>query len=259
MKGSLKGKTVIVTRPRLQARALERELRLEGARVVLTSLIRIAPPSSYSGLDRALRDLVGYDAAVFTSANAVDRFFARCRALKIKNPPQPRFLWAVGPATASRLARHGWRKAKVASAQHAGGLLASMGEVKGLRILLPRAQRGREILPRELRRRGAEVSLVEAYRTLPDAQGLERLENELSRRAVDAVIFASPSAVEQFASRLGPGACRRIFKAAVAVSIGPATSAALAVRGIRAGVESSQASARALVRALRDFYLEKRP
>src|SRR6185369_9521402 len=100
---------IVVTRPKTQAAPLTSRLRELGAKVRAAPAIRIVDPHSWSGLDAALKRLDRYDAVIFTSANAVDRFFRRARhVLKTRLRP-PRRLFAIGPATARALRTCGWR------------------------------------------------------------------------------------------------------------------------------------------------------
>ncbi|OGR82903.1 MAG: hypothetical protein A3J74_04810 [Elusimicrobia bacterium RIFCSPHIGHO2_02_FULL_57_9] len=248
MRRPLAGKTIIVTRSQNQARPFAAELSKSGARVILAPTIRIAPPSSYNKLDAALRDLKSYDCVMFTSQNAVDHFFKRWR--RLRRPQKPPKLFAVGPQTAESLRRHGWRAARFPEVYRGEALAKAVGDVRGRRILLPRAKKGREILPRLLRNAGAKVAVVEAYRNLPDARGARRVRLLSRSRKIDAVTFTSPSTVEQFAAQIGRTACRRIFRKAMAASIGPVTSKALRSYGIKPIIQAEEATIKSLLKAL---------
>ena len=194
MTGSLSGRTVIVTRPKASSARLAAALRARGARVVLAPLIRTAPPRSWRRLDAALRGLAGFDAAAFTSANAVQAFFDRAALVLGANPRPPRVVAAVGPATARALVKRGWRATVVPDVRRAEGLARALRLPRGSRVLMPRAEKGRAVLPRLLRAAGARVTVATAYRTLPDLAGRRALRAALARGA-DAVCFASGSAV----------------------------------------------------------------
>ncbi|MFA6029322.1 MAG: inositol monophosphatase family protein [Elusimicrobiota bacterium] len=246
----LRGKTVLLTRPKARAEGLTRALARKGARVVHAPLIRTVPPPSWSALDRALRELPDFDAVVFASASAVSAFFGRARTLGLR-PRPPRRLYAVGPATAAALRERGWNAAAVPERHEARALARRMGKVRGARILLPRALEGREELPRALRRAGARLVVAPAYRTVPDPEGLRAL-RALTRRGEtpDWTVFASPSAVEAFFSALGAPAARGFLAAARAASIGPTTSAALRRRGIEPAAEAGRRGAEELAGAV---------
>jgi uroporphyrinogen III methyltransferase/synthase len=255
----LLGKTVVVTRPRSQAAALCAALEREGATVLAAPLIRVAKPASYARLDAALRRLGDYDAVAFTSSNAVRSFFERLKRLKLGLPGRRPKLYAVGTSTARALALAGWRGAVVPKKHDSRALARRMGTVKGLRVLLPRALRAREELPRLLRGKGAKVDAVTAYRTVKDKTGGRRL-RRATGRGIDAVAFTSGSTVERFVGGLSLTVCRRLLRRAAAVSIGPVTSAALRAYGLDAAVQAKQATDRELCRALvRHFTSRRRP
>lgn len=252
-RGPLFGKTIVVTRPKEQAGKLAAKIKAAGARAVLVPTIRIAPPSSYSSLDKALKILASYEVLVFTSRNAVDSFFGRARSLRLGRLKTPSELFAVGTQTAKALRRHGWKSARAPEIHRGEALARSLGEVKGKRILIPRAKAAREVLPRELRRRGAKVSVVEAYRTVPDKTGLLRLKKALKGR-IDAVTFTSGSTVREFVAQAGSAACRGLFKTAAAASIGPITSAALKLYGISPAIQAKKATAESLLQGLKSYF-----
>ncbi|OGS01673.1 MAG: hypothetical protein A2V88_10955 [Elusimicrobia bacterium RBG_16_66_12] len=215
-------------------------MRARGLRaVVFAPLIKTAPPRSWRALDTALRGLCRYDAVVFASATAVDVFFDRAKTTMRKRPSPPPLTAAVGPATAKALARYGWKPSVVPEDARAEGLAAALRLPKGSRVLLPRAERGREILPRLLRKAGARVTLVTAYRTLADHDGRRALRQALSSGA-QAVLFASPSAVESAACALGRERMKRAFLKIAAVAIGPTTASALQTCGVRPAAVSKR-------------------
>lgn len=248
----LSGRTVILTRPRSQGADMARALRAAGARVVSAPAIRIEPPRAFGALDRALRGLARFDAVVFASANACDRFFARARALRLGKLTRPRRLFAVGPGTARSLERQGWTGAFVPRQNRAEGLARRLAKPRGLRILIPRAAEGREALPRLLRESGAKVTVAACYRTLPDPAGLGRLIRETSRarKGMTALAFASPSAALACLRALGPARARAFFRRGIAAALGPVTAEALRAAGIEPRAQAARPTAEALIRAL---------
>ena len=76
---------------------------------------------------------------------------------------------------------------------------------RGLKVLLPRADIGREVIADELRKRGAEVTEVVAYRTVvvePEREGEPDIYRMLLERRIDVVTFTS--AVGRAQLRQGP-------------------------------------------------------
>jgi uroporphyrinogen-III synthase len=146
----------------------------------------------------------------------------------------------VGSATATAARAAGLEPAFVPERFAAEEIAAGLEPVKGLRILLPQADLADPGLAEELRRRGAEVNAVVAYRTVEVEQTPEAL---AELRGADVVVLASGSAVRSLAAQGGPGG-------AAVVCIGPRTAAVAREVGFSVGVVADEASADGLVRAL---------
>jgi uroporphyrinogen-III synthase/uroporphyrinogen III methyltransferase/synthase len=247
----LDGRTVVVTRGAGEADALGDRLRALGAAVRELPSIVIGPPESWEPLDAALRDLGRFDWVVFASANGVERTLARMAALGV--PPgalADRRLAAVGPATAERLARE-VRAPDFVPGEAKGEALAReiAAQVSGREVLLPRAADGRPELPSGLTAAGARLTAPIAYRTLAaPAETLRPLASWIARGEVDAVAFASPSAVKAVVGALGEGS--RALRQVLLAVIGPTTAAAIRDAGLEAGAMPSEYTAPALADAI---------
>lgn len=234
-----------------EAERLARRLADQGAEVLVCPAIRRAPPSSWSEFDDALRLLAegGYQGLLFTSPAGVRSFAERCEHLQLQVTPPP-ILGAVGRSTAAAMREVGLPEAIVPEREEGGwlakALVAAHGDaLAGKRFLQPRAQRGRRELAEGLRRHGATVDVVEAYRVEampPDT--LQALREALESAILDAVLFASPSAVEAVRSAV-PGGLGR----AVAVAIGETTAGALRRWGVRSPAVATSANDEGLVAA----------
>jgi uroporphyrinogen-III synthase len=146
-------------------------------------------------------------------------------------------VWAVGPATQRALAI-----AKIPAVvpenirdgQELARALVAQRDVKGKRVLVPRAEEGRPEARDVLGAAGANVVDVVAYRTIPvDAQDpLVRAGAELLARRTSDVMCAvfAPSQVEALAAIVGPLAGIH----ATFVAIGETTASALRARGVSA-------------------------
>jgi uroporphyrinogen III methyltransferase/synthase len=251
----LEGKTVVVTRARAQAGALARLLEDAGAEVLAFPTIEIADPESFEALDEAIRNLDVYHWLVLTSANAVERFFARLWfADKDARHLAGLRVAAVGPATARLIEARGVRPDFVPE-EHVGegvleGLLAR-GAREGTRVLLPRAAEAREVLPDELRVHGARVDVVPAYRTVP-GDGDPSVLARLRAGDVDAVTFTSSSTVKNFV-RLTEGVDLGMV---VVACIGPVTAQTAGELGLTVAVEPEEYTIPALVEALGAYFAE---
>ncbi|MFA6093380.1 MAG: inositol monophosphatase family protein [Elusimicrobiota bacterium] len=252
MKGLLKGKTVLITRPEERASGFASMMREQGARTLCTPLIRIAAPKSWKPLDRALHRLDSFDCVVFTSLNSVEAFFRRARKLGIIVPNASARIYAIGPVTARALREKGLRPQPLPESYDGPSLARSLllRHSRGKRILIPRAQKADEALPRLLRRAGSRVAIVPVYRTLPDPKGLRSLLRLLKKETPDWTAFFSASAVEAFTQGLVREKARALLLKSRAASIGPATSEALRKTGIEPSVQAEEHTARGLSQAL---------
>jgi len=250
---------VLVTRPREQAAELIARLEAFGAAAIEAPMIRIAPPEDVAPLDQAAAQAGSFDWIVFTSANAVDAFIGRLlagpqdfRALKgVK-------LCVVGPATAERLARHGL-KVDLTPAEYRGEAvvraMAESGEVRGLRVLLPHADIGREVIAEELRKQGADVTEVIAYRTVAaEPEGEPDVYRMLLDRRIDVVTFTSASAVANFARLLGAEPAADLLRTTVVAAIGPVTAEAAAQFNIQPTIVPASYTVPALVDAIVEYF-----
>lgn len=247
----LDGRRVVVTRAKGADDALPARLQELGAEVLHFPAITIGPPADTADVDRALRDLRPWAWVVFASANAVEWTLAHMARLGIPAAAlaAPR-LAAVGPATAEAL-RRAVRKPDLVPADARGEALAAAlaPEVKGLRVLVPRAEEGRPELTEGLLDAGAEVLAPVAYRTLPAVpSALAPLGDLLEKGQVDAVVFASPSAVRSVAEALGARA-HLVTRSAVAV-IGPTTAEAARLVGWRVAIRPAYPGSAPLAEAI---------
>jgi uroporphyrinogen III methyltransferase/synthase len=229
--------------------------------VVELPTIALAPPASWKPLDEAIRQLESYDWLVFTSANGVDGFFARLRRHRRHAKTLRGFrLAAIGPATARALRARGLRPNVVPDEFRAEGLLAALRGVRwgGQRVLLARAAKAREVLPRELRRRGARVKVVPVYQTILPKQSRERARKIFTRKAKpEAVTFTSSSTVKNFFALKGRAWARRALQGVAVATIGPVTSQTARALGLRVSVEANPYTVPALVRALERYFRQQ--
>ncbi|HSR30118.1 MAG TPA: uroporphyrinogen-III C-methyltransferase [Anaerolineae bacterium] len=192
------GQRILVTRTREQASALSARLRALGAEAVELPTIRIAPPEDCTPLDGAIAGLQNTNWIVFTSANGVRHFWERlAKAGRDSRALHGVRLAAIGPATAAELGARGLCADYVPGEYVAEAVAAGLGDVRGLRILLPRADIARPALAHLLREGGAEVIEVTAYRTLRPEADPDELRELLAR--ITAVTFTSSSTVRNLA------------------------------------------------------------
>src|SRR5262245_33950819 len=173
------------------------ELERLGAEVTIVPLIEIRPAEGRA-LEDALESMSGYDWVVLTSVNGVT---AVAQGLAGLVGAAGTRVAAVGPVTAEAVRDTGVEPAFVAS-RASDDIAAGLGEIAGLRVLLPQADIAEPHLADELRGRGAQVEAVVAYRTVlvePPMWGI------LPLRIADAVVLASGSACRSLAAAGGDG------------------------------------------------------
>jgi uroporphyrinogen III methyltransferase/synthase len=250
--GPLAGRRIVVTRSPEQAAALAEKLEALGAEVLLLPMVRFTEPSAgeTAALDTAIRGLAEFDWLLFTSANAVRFFLARCRALGCW-PQQALRMAVVGPATQDALEAEGLHAAIAPREFRAQALAAEIApEVAGRRILMPRSDQAGDELPGLLREAGAIVTDVVAYANAqPEVLSGPAFE-ALLRGDADAITFFSPSAFRHFATLLGSGALRRLSARVALAAVGPVTAEVIRQAGLPVAVQAPQATTGSLVAAL---------
>lgn len=246
------GRRVLVTRARGQAGALSREIAALGGEPVEVPLIEILPPADPAALDAALAALGRYRWIVFTSANGVEFFFRRlwerggdARALAAVR------IAVVGEATANALAGLGLRPDLVPETFRGEALVAPLAAAcaPGDRVLLARGDLAAPDLPAALAARGVAVEEAVAYRTVPAEAGGAEVRRLLSAGRLDAVTFASPSAVENFLAAVGEDAADLLGDTVVAC-VGPVTAEAARARGLPVHVVPARSTVSDLAAAL---------
>ena len=259
------GSRVVVTRPRAQAAELVTHLEQLGAEPIEAPTIEIVAPKDPAPLDSACAHIGAFDWIVFTSANAVSHFMRRLLA----GPGDVRDLkgvklCAVGPATAEALAQYNIRTDLVPEEYRATGVVRALRQdqdLTGTRILLPRADLARDLLPAKLRQAGADVTAVTAYRTAPvdletgDGPDIYRL---LLEQRVDIVTFTSGSSVKNFVKALGREQAVDLLRHVDVACIGPVTADVATRLGISATIMPSDYTVPAMVRAIVDHVGERR-
>ena len=245
------GVRVLVTRARGQAEEMSSLLRTQGADVVEIPVLQIVAPRSWIGLDSALRQISKYDWLILTSANGVEALEKRMRRLRIPLRSLRHLrVAAIGPATRAALESRGVRvhvTPKEYVAESVAGVLKS--RVNGQRVLLVRAAVAREVLPEELRRAGAQVTVATAYETRAPREAapqLKRLFIEPAKRPAVVTCTSSSAANNYLELTRGIPEGRRVAFA----SIGPITSSTLRQKGIEPAVEARSYTAKGLAQAI---------
>jgi uroporphyrinogen-III synthase len=249
----LKGVRVLVGRARHQASALSAQLRRLGATIIEIPLIEIRKPRTFKPLDSALANLAGYDWLILTSVNGVEATWERLVKLRMKNKNLEHLLVAaIGPATQKAIEQRGIMVNVVPKEYVAESVVRSLRRrVKGKRVLLVRAKIARDVIPRELRKAGAHVDVVEAYQTIVPQSSRAHLRNALAsaRRRPHVITFTSSSIVRNFVALLGSRRNAALDGVRFA-SIGPVTSSTLRELSLRVDITAKEFTIPGLVEAI---------
>jgi uroporphyrinogen III methyltransferase/synthase len=254
------GRRIVVTRSREQAGELIDMLEERGADAIAAPTIQIDTPEDVAGLDGAVANASTFDWIVFTSANGVDSFMSRLTASADVRELKGVHVCAVGPSTASRLLRYGIRADLMPSEYRAEAVmdaLRTLGPLRGKRVLLPRADIGRDVLVDELRQAGADITDVVAYRTTlaaADGAGDRDIYRMLLDGQIDAVTFTSASTVRNFAQIHGQEQAADLLRGTVVAAIGPVTAEAAQQLGIETTVQPERYTIPDLVDALVEHF-----
>jgi uroporphyrinogen-III synthase len=251
----LAGIRILVGRARHQAGALSSGLRKLGAEIVEIPFIEIRRPRSYKPLDSALKNIVAYDWLILTSVNGVEAFWDRLKKRHLtKRHLQHLKIAAIGPATKDAIEKHGVKVHVIPKEYVAEAVVKSLRRrVAGKRVLLARASVARDVIPRELRKLGAKVDVVEAYETVIPKSSRARLRAVLRdhKRRPHVITFTSSSTARNFMQLLGnkmvwSGRPRPLF-----ASIGPVTSTTLREFGLQVDFEGKKYTIPGLIEAIR--------
>ncbi|MDA3832706.1 MAG: uroporphyrinogen-III C-methyltransferase [Spirochaetales bacterium] len=256
----LSGKRIVVTRAREQASYLIKFLSDLGAECLECPTIKIVPPDDWKPLDAAIKNIATYDWLVFTSVNGVSAFFERL----FKNNMDTRSLGklrtaSIGPATAKRMFDFGLTSDIVPKSYRAESVIEAFenDDIKGKRILLPRAKEARPILPVELAKMGAEIDEITAYCTKEVRDNADLLLSRLEEGTIDLITFTSSSTVKNFHALIPPAKFNDLMKDVTIASIGPITSDTAKALGFDVHIVAESYTIPGLCDAIKQFYNQK--
>jgi len=251
---ALAGKRIVITRSAAQSEALARVLSERGAIPVVLPLVAFAAPEDFAPLDAAIVEIHRFDWIIFTSAQAVRAVVKRSEELKrsLIHAGSKLRIASVGPVTAEAARQTGL---PVAATHTGAGLAEELGRrLCEAKVFLPRSDRANPDLPGALKRHGAKVMEVIAYRTLRPTDVEQRKLRQIAEGAADAVLFFSPSAVQYFTELFGgEQLCTLQYKLAI-TAVGPVTASALCEAGVGHTVVAGDTTAAAVVEALEEHF-----
>ncbi len=251
----LTGQRILIGRAKHQASALSEQVKALGAQVLEIPFIEIRKPRSYRPLDEALVNIQNYDWLILTSVNGVEAVWDRIRRLRLPTARLKHLkIAAIGPATKKAIEAQGLTVHVVPKQYVAESVVKSLRRrVAGQRVLLARARVARDVIPRELRRAGAIVDVVEAYETVVPESSRDRLRKALRNPRLRPTIatFTSSSMARNFVALVGARAVQAAVRNGLRLaSIGTVTSTTLRELGLPVHVEAKRFTIPGLAKAL---------
>ncbi|TAL24464.1 MAG: uroporphyrinogen-III C-methyltransferase [Nitrospirae bacterium] len=242
------------------------ELEEMGAEIIAFPTIEIAPPENYRDLDRAINRIGSYAWIIFTSANGVRYFMQRLidRDKDIREMKGVK-VCAIGTKTAAEIKKFGIKVDLIPEEFNAEGLIESFQRVKvskgqslkGMRLLLPRAEKAREIFPEKVRELGGEIDVPVAYRAIKPEMHGKRLKRFLKEGRISIATFTSAATFNNFREIIGEDADELLRDVAIAV-IGPVTARAIEKAGLKVDIMPKKATIEAMVEEIKRWVRKKK-
>jgi uroporphyrinogen III methyltransferase / synthase len=254
---ALAGKRIVITRSAAQSEALAREISARGAIPMMLPLVSFADPEDFAPLDAAIAEIQQFNWMILTSAQAVRAVVKRTEELKrnLIHTGSKLRIACVGPVTAGAVRQAGLPVEYVAETHTGAALAEELGNrLFGAKVFLPRSDRANPDLPPALKRQGAHVTEVIAYRTLRPTAVDQRNLRQIAEGAADAVLFFSPSAVQHFAELFGGEQLRALQDRLAITAVGPVTAKALRDAGVPRIVLAGDTTAAAVVKSLEEHF-----
>ncbi|SFX11280.1 Uroporphyrinogen-III synthase [Thermoactinomyces sp. DSM 45891] len=249
------GHRVLVTRARSQSSELVKRLADLGGEPIEMPVIRTVMPSDLSQIDTALQEIAHFDWIVLTSVNGAEFFFQRLGELQLDiGEIEQVKIAAVGPKTVQVIEAKGVQVDLVPLSFRAEDLIEQLLRMvePGQKVLLPRSNLAREILPIALRQVGCIVVEVDLYETQLDTGDAERVAHYLEQGTLDMITFTSSSTVQNFVKvmkSIHPD-IQALLSTTQLVCIGPVTADAAIKRGLNVAAIADPYTMEGLIQAV---------
>ncbi|MFW6415441.1 MAG: uroporphyrinogen-III C-methyltransferase [Thermodesulfobacteriota bacterium] len=256
-KKPLLGRGVIVTRAREQASSLRAILEDMGACVYQFPTIAIQPMQDYSSLRQCIWNIRDYKWIVFTSVNGVKYFWEQLEEMDLDSRSLAHCgIAAIGPATADRLVDKGIKPDFVPDTYVAESIVKGLLDrgVQGEKVLIPRAEKAREVLPEQLQEAGAAVDVLPVYKTVLAEESSEKIRQAIEQGSIQYITFTSSSTVENFFQLFSPGELATYVPDKIKLAcIGPITANTLENYGFKADIIPEEYTIPGLAAAIDKF------
>lgn len=261
MKPALFGKRILVTRAKEQSLEMSNIITELGGEAVEFPVIKTIPPIQCEEFNQAINQLETFDWIIFSSVNGVNYFFAKLKeqGIDIRQMSKAKIV-AVGPKTAKALQDKYLNIEVLPQEFVAEGILASLqGHIKpGQKVLFPRADIARDIIPNYLKEKGLEVTAVDAYQTVPAAENREEIIEFLKEKKLNVITFTSSSTVKNFLEALKGENIEKLLEGVILASIGPITTETAIKQGLEVQITAEEYTVPSLVKAIVDYYKTER-
>jgi len=259
-KRPLFGKRVLVTRSREQASALSEAIEALGGEPLEFPTIRVVPPDDFSPMDRAIEEIENFNWIIFTSVNGVHSFFRRLlghqKDIRRLHSAQ---LCAIGPKTKGMLESYGLLVDYVPGEYRAEQIVEGLKDrmKAGERVLLPRADIARKVLPDALQQMGAMVTEVPAYKTVMAEGDVAPVRDMLQNGEIQVITFTSSSTVRNFVKMLATPDLNALLQGVTVACIGPVTADTARELGVKVNIIAKEYTINGLVQAILEHFYEK--
>jgi len=246
------GRRVLVTRPRHQAAELVRRLERLGAVALSLPMLEVREPADWTAVDHALKNLALYQWLVFTSVNGVHALIQRLRKLGYDLRALGGLrLAAIGPGTAQCLRSYYLEPDLVPSEYRSESLAAALKQrAQGQRVLLARADRGRDILRQELAE-SATVDQIAVYSQVDLLATNRDVLDGLRDGTIDYITVTSSNIARALVAALDQETKANVKNGRVKlVSISPVTSAVIRELDLPVAAEAAEYTTAGVVQAL---------
>jgi uroporphyrinogen III methyltransferase/synthase len=245
-----------------------------GAEIFGFPTIEISPPESYKELDESIDKVETYNWIIFTSVNGFQYFMQRLLYInKDVRDLKGIKICAIGTKTADSIKNYGIKVDLIPEEFNAEGLISAIVQkcgsaevqkskraeektselpnfrasvLKGLKILLPRAEIAREVFPEKVRELGGEIDTPTAYRAIKPEKHGKRLKRFLKEGRISVATFTSAATFNNFVDIMGEDAIDTLRDITIAV-IGPVTANAIEKAGLKVSIMPKEATIKAMV------------
>jgi uroporphyrinogen III methyltransferase/synthase len=258
----LQGKRIVVTRAEHQAQETAQLLREKGAKVYLFPVIEIVPADPTQELAEAINKIDEYDWILLTSSNAVSIFINLCQQRlgeKWKEKLRHKRFAVIGPKTGESLEAFGLKPAFIPGSYKQEDMAVESESVilPGSRLLYPKAEQARALLPQTLSARGVNLDDPVLYRTIPALHHKQDFLEVLTQGQIDVITFTSSSTVRYFIELFKSEDKRRLFSHMTFACIGPITAQTAEEAGLEVKIKAQEHTIPGLIKALEAFFNEK--